>query len=43
MKPGGDLVNTVAEIGIHAINPKGRGTLKRIMPVRLSVSIFVPA
>jgi hypothetical protein len=41
VKPGGDLVNTVAEIGIHAINPKGRGALKRIMPVRLSVSIFL--
>jgi hypothetical protein len=43
VKPGGDLVNTVAEIGIHAINPKGRGALKRIMPVRLSVSIFCPS
>jgi hypothetical protein len=41
VKPGGDLVNIVAEIGIHAINAKGRGALKRIMPVRLSVSIFL--
>jgi hypothetical protein len=43
VKPGGDLINTVAEIGIYAINPKGRGALKRIMPVRLSVSIFCPS
>jgi hypothetical protein len=33
VKPGGDLVNTIVEIGIHAINPKGRGALKRIMTV----------
>jgi hypothetical protein len=40
VKPGGDLVNTVVEISIHAINIKGRGALKQIMPVRLSVSIL---
>jgi hypothetical protein len=38
VKPGGDLINTVAEVGIYAINPKVRGAVKRIMPLRIAVS-----
>jgi hypothetical protein len=38
VKPGGDLINTVVEVGIYAINPKVRGAVKRIMPLRIAVS-----
>jgi hypothetical protein len=41
VKPSGDLINTVAEIGIYAINPKGRGAVKPIMPLHIAVSALV--
>lgn len=39
VKPGGKLMNMVAEIGIYALNGKKmRGATKRVMPLHVSVS-----
>ncbi|XP_039798463.1 uncharacterized protein LOC120663647 [Panicum virgatum] len=43
-KPGGKLLNTIAEVGIYAMNgKKTRGATKRIMPLHISVSPFPPS
>lgn len=40
VKPGGKLVNTVAEIGIYALNEtKGKVPVKQILPLRIAVRI----
>ena len=42
-KPGGKLLNTIAEVGIYAMNgKKTRGATKRIMPLHISVSPYPP-
>ena len=43
-KPGGKLLNTIAEVGIYAMNgKKTRGATKRIMPLHISVSPSSPS
>jgi hypothetical protein len=37
VKPNGELLNTVAEVALYAINPTGRKAKKQVLPLRISV------
>jgi hypothetical protein len=38
VKPGGKLMSPVAEIAIYTIDDTSRKTVKRVLPLRVSVS-----
>jgi len=40
IKPGGKLMSPVAKIAIYTINDTGRKTIKRVLPLQVSVSSY---
>jgi hypothetical protein len=42
VKPNGELLNTVAEVALYAINPTGRKAKKQVLPLRISVCMVFP-
>jgi hypothetical protein len=40
VKPGGKLMSSVAEIAIYTIDDTSRKTVKRVLPLRVSVSSY---
>jgi hypothetical protein len=42
VKPNGELLNTVVEVALYAINPTGRKAKKQVLPLRISVCMVFP-
>jgi hypothetical protein len=42
VKPNGELLNTVAEVALYAINPTGTKAKKQVLPLRISVCMVFP-